>query len=66
MTGHEPYPELNAFDDDEEIRRRYECAEFPVTDAILGGDIILKCWTQAYTTCLDCLEDVKALEERCK
>ncbi|KAF2817569.1 kinase-like protein, partial [Mytilinidion resinicola] len=62
ITGHEPYPELDSFDDEEEIRGRYERAEFPGTDAVLGGEIIRKCWVQLYQNAAQCLAELVALE----
>lgn len=52
MTGHEPFPELNPFDDDDEaeIMARYKSGRFPSLDGHFGGGgrIVHKCWMGAY------------------
>lgn len=46
MTGHETFPELNPFDDDDEaeIMTRYKSGQFPNLDVHLGGGIVRNCW----------------------
>ena len=64
MTGKEPYPELDSFNDENEITRRYKAEEFPNVDEILGGKIIHRCWLQLYQNANECLKELKILEER--
>ena len=64
MTGHEPFPDLDEIDDEEEIERRYIEGRFPVLDDVLAGQIIYKCWSLAYEKVDACVEDLIALEER--
>jgi serine/threonine protein kinase len=61
MTNHEPFPELEAHKDAEEIERRYQEGVFLSVDGILGGDIIRKCWTLAYENVDICVEELKVL-----
>ena len=65
MTGHEPFPELdeNNDQDEAEIEKRYTEQNFPVLDHILGNNVIQKCWSLAYETSEACLEELAALEE---
>ncbi|KAK7177335.1 serine threonine-protein kinase [Paraphaeosphaeria sporulosa] len=45
MVGHEPFPELDELDDEEEIEKRYIKGRFPALDGVLGGQVIHKCWS---------------------
>lgn len=63
MTGHEPFPDLDELEDEEEIEKRYIKGRFPVLDDVLGGHIIYKCWSLAYEKVDACVEGLKALEE---
>lgn len=58
LTGHEPFPELDGLDDEEEIERRYRIGEFPLTEDVLCGGIVHKCWTLQYASCKLCLDDL--------
>jgi serine/threonine protein kinase len=60
MTGHEPFPELDPFDDDDEaeIIARYRSGQFPGLDVHLGGHIVHNFWSGAYGSAS---EVVKAL-----
>ncbi|KAI9822030.1 MAG: hypothetical protein M1832_003202 [Thelocarpon impressellum] len=64
MVGHEPFPDLDNVDDQEEIEKRYIAGQFPTVDGVLAGDVIRKCWTLAYQSVDECAEELKALEER--
>ena len=48
MTGHEPFPELNELDDEEDIERRYMEGRFPALDDVMGGYLVYKYWSLAY------------------
>ncbi|KAI9791930.1 MAG: hypothetical protein M1835_008166 [Candelina submexicana] len=63
MTSHEPFPDLNEFDDEEEIEKRYIEGRFPVVDNVLGGDVIYKCWSLAYEKVDTCVGELIALEK---
>lgn len=66
MTGHEPFPELdeNNDEDEVEIEKRYTEQNFPILDGLLENRVIQKCWSLAYETSESCLEELAALEER--
>ena len=63
MVGHEPFPELDNLDDEEEIERRYVNKEFPTLDGVIGGHIIYKCWSQEYGDAKECVEEFSILED---
>ncbi|KAH6710667.1 kinase-like domain-containing protein [Leptodontidium sp. MPI-SDFR-AT-0119] len=50
MTGHEPFPELDSFDDDDEAE-------------ILGGRIVHNCWAGAYGSASEVAEGFQKLIE---
>jgi serine/threonine protein kinase len=58
MTGHEPYLDLS----DEEVEERYRKRQFPVVDAITAGEMVRKCWTEAYVSANDLFEDLAGLD----
>lgn len=62
IVGHEPFPELNEPDDEDEIEKRYRNNHFPSVDGVLGGSSIYKCWSLAYDQVHACVEELKALE----
>lgn len=64
MTGHEPFPDLDPIEDEYEITRRFRHGEFPSLEEVLGGQIIHGCWTLAYKSVDECVEELKALEAR--
>ncbi|KAF2254208.1 kinase-like protein [Trematosphaeria pertusa] len=64
MVGYEPFPELDELDDEEEIEKRYADGRFPALDGVMGGHIIHKCWSLAYNQVNECVEELKALEDR--
>lgn len=63
MTGHEPFPELNELDDEEDIERRYMEGRFPALDDVMGEYIVYKCWSLAYREVNACAKELRALEE---
>jgi serine/threonine protein kinase len=63
MAGHEPFPELDELDDEEEIERRYIDGRFPALDGVLGGHVIYKCWSLACDHVDACVEELQALED---
>lgn len=61
MTGHEPFPELDSFDDDEEILSRFENGVFPV-DRHICYHITEKCWKQQYESADDVVSDLALVQ----
>lgn len=64
LAGHEPFPDLDELDDEEEIEKRYMEGQFPALDGVLGGNIVYQCWSLAYSHVDACAEDLRALEDR--
>jgi serine/threonine protein kinase len=62
MVGHEPFPELDELDDEDEIEERYQDKRFPSVDSVVGGDIILRCWSLVYEQVNVCSKDLKTVE----
>lgn len=63
MTSHEPLPELDELDDEEEIEKRYTEGQFPALDGVFGGHIIYKCWSLTYSEVNTCVKELRALED---
>ncbi|KAF2254527.1 kinase-like protein [Trematosphaeria pertusa] len=62
VTGKPPFPDLDTIDDKDEIRRRFECREFPSLDYHQGGDVVRKCWTGGYESATEIALDLRELE----
>lgn len=62
MTGHEPFPELDSYEDEEEIEKRFRDGEFPDPEDVVAGPIIRKYWTLAYKSNDECVEELEAFE----
>jgi serine/threonine protein kinase len=63
MVGHEPFPELDELDDEEEIEKRYLNGQFPALHGIPGGHIIQKCWSVVYDHAHACVEELQTLND---
>lgn len=64
ITGHRLFPDLDPIDEEEEVRRRFNSAEFPVLEAGQGGDVIRKCWTGGYMLAAEVVSDLQSLLSR--
>jgi serine/threonine protein kinase len=60
MTGFEPYLDLL----DTEVEERYKKRQFPTVDGVIGGEVIQKCWVEAYVSATELLEDLVGLDIR--
>ncbi|KAI4264786.1 MAG: hypothetical protein L6R42_000125 [Xanthoria sp. 1 TBL-2021] len=58
MEGHEPYPELNPFDDEEQIEARFVSRQFPEMDSVLMNCVTHKCWAGDYESAEAVLQDL--------
>jgi serine/threonine protein kinase len=58
MTGHEPYRDLP----DAEVEERYRKRQFPPVNAIFGGEMVWKCWMEAYASAKDLFQDLVSLD----
>lgn len=61
MMGHELFPDLDEFNDEEEIERRFEDGEFP-TDQHVCENMCLKCWKQIYGSVDEVVGDVSHVQ----
>ncbi|PVH67283.1 kinase-like protein, partial [Cadophora sp. DSE1049] len=65
MEGHEPFPELNSLDDDDEseIIRRYTSGRFPPLSDHLASNVVHRCWSGSFESAMEVVEDLrKAME----
>ncbi|CDM30090.1 Tyrosine-protein kinase, catalytic domain [Penicillium roqueforti FM164] len=63
MTGHEPFPELDSFDDEEKIESLYEEGVFPSDEQEhICYYITEKCWKQQYQSARDVVRDITQLQ----
>ena len=58
MEGHEPFPELNSIDDEEEIKRRFVTCQFPKLQSRLMNRVIHRCWAGKYDSAEAVLQDL--------
>lgn len=65
LYGHEPFPDLDAYDDEEEIQRRFRQLEFPDLPATALGKVIRKCWSGRYVKVDQALYDATRQRLRC-
>lgn len=61
--GHQPFPDLNEFDEEDEIQGRYRRSEYPLAlaDATGMDKIICKCWHSKYYQMINVLKDMEEL-----
>lgn len=58
MTGFEPFSDLS----DHEVEECYTKHQFPAIDAVVGGEMIRKCWMEAYQSAKELIDDLAAME----
>ena len=58
MEGHQPYPELDSLDDEEEIVARFSNGRFPDIDCPSMNRVIHKCWAGEYDSAESVLQDL--------
>jgi serine/threonine protein kinase len=65
MQGHEPFPELNSLNDNDEseIIARYTSGRFPPLSSHLGGNIVYGCWSGRYESAIEVVKDLKRIVE---
>lgn len=64
LHGHEPFPDLDAFHDEDEVQHRFKHRQFPELPQTGLGKAIRKCWSGGYTKAEEVLEDVKQSTSR--
>jgi serine/threonine protein kinase len=60
MEGHEPFPELDSFDDEDEIEERFASGRFPEVQYSGMQRITHKCWAGSYDSVHALLEELAA------
>ena len=58
MEGHEPYPELDSFHDEEEIVERFSKGQFSEIDCPSMNRVLHKCWAGKYDSVGSVLQDL--------
>jgi serine/threonine protein kinase len=61
IPGHEIFPELNSWEDDDEISSRFRNGLFP-TESHACSTVTEKCWTQQYLSADDVIHDLSLVE----
>lgn len=59
MQGHEPFPDMSPFEDEEEIEERFASHQFPKMDSSLMNGITHKCWAGEYDSAEAVLQDLE-------
>jgi serine/threonine protein kinase len=62
ITGHEVFPELDSDKDEDEIEKRFQNGQFPIHPHACNG-ITSKCWTQAYRSAQEVIEDIRVVQK---
>lgn len=62
MMGHEVFPDLDGFKDEDEITRRFSAGEFPL-DPHICASITEKCWKQLYSSAGQVWTDLEYVRE---
>lgn len=60
MQGHEPFPDLDPGDDEEEIKRRFISGQFPELPSHLMNHVTHKCWAVEYDSAEAVLQDLES------
>lgn len=61
VEGHEPFPELDSFSDEEEITTRFSSGLFPEPRFSPIRDVVHKCWGGKYISADEVLWEVQRL-----
>ena len=58
MQGHEPFPDMDPFNDEEQIEERFASRQFPEMDSLLMNGVTHKCWDGEYNSAEAVLQDL--------
>ena len=58
MQGHEPFPDLDPFYDEEQIKARFTSRQFPEMKSLLMNCVTHKCWAGDYNSTEAVLQDL--------
>ena len=58
LQGHEPFPDMDSFNNEEQIEARFASHQFPEMDSLLMNYVTHKCWTGEYDSAEAVLQDL--------
>ena len=58
MQGHEPFPDMDPVNDEEQIKGRFASHQFPKMDSLLMNGVTHKCWAGEYDSAEAVLQDL--------
>ncbi|KAL9033168.1 MAG: hypothetical protein Q9180_006094 [Flavoplaca navasiana] len=58
MLGHEPFPDMDPFDDEKQIEARFASHQFPEMEFLLMNCVTRKCWAGEYDSAEAVLRDL--------
>jgi len=61
LEGHEPFPELDSFADEDEITARFSSGRYPELKCASIREVIHNCWSAKYSSTTEVLSDVQQL-----
>ncbi len=63
MEGNEPFPNLDPFNDEDEIVERFKSGQFPELEFPLMNRVVHKCWVGKYNSADAVLRDLESKDE---
>ncbi|MCJ1253630.1 hypothetical protein MMC24_001442 [Lignoscripta atroalba] len=63
MNGHEPFPELDSYTQEQQITERFMSHQFPELECALMNRVAHKCWAGQYDSADAVLQDLKSDDE---
>jgi len=60
MQGHEPFPDMDPFNNEEQIEARFASHQFPEMNSLLMNYVTHKCWTGEYDSAEAVLQDLES------
>ncbi|KAL2072451.1 hypothetical protein VTL71DRAFT_11794 [Oculimacula yallundae] len=63
VEGHEPFPELDSFSDEDEITTNFSSGQFPQPKCTSVKEVIHNCWGAKYSSTNEVLLDLQQLRE---
>ena len=64
MQGHEPFPDMDPFKDEEQIEGRFASRQFPEMDSLVMNGVTHKCWAGEYNSAEAVLQDLGSDDAR--
>ena len=61
MEGHELFPELDCFLDEEQIAKKFRSGQFPELGFLPMKDVVYKCWGGKYDSTEMVLRDIECI-----